>query len=73
MRQAVWLVFGLLLLALGAQGCIRLLINHDPGALRVLPGGYVVHLGGYLAMALIGLRCARHNRVQPDPKNDPYR
>ena len=73
MRQAVWLVFGLLLAALGAQGAIRLMINHDPGALRLLPGGYPVHLGVYIAVALIGLRCARHNRVQPDPRNDPYR
>jgi hypothetical protein len=73
MRQAVWLVFGLILLAWAAQGAIRLMINHNPGALRYLPGGYAVQLGAYVVLALVGLRCARHNRVQPNPENDPHR
>lgn len=73
MRQAVWLVFGLILVGYGAVGAIRLMINHDPGALRLLPGGYVVQLGGYIVLALVGLRLARHNRVRADPRQDPYR
>ncbi|GAA2706073.1 MULTISPECIES: hypothetical protein [Actinoplanes] len=71
MRQAVWLVFGLILLALGAQGVIRLVVNQDAGALRWLPGGYFVQLGAYVAAALIGLRVAKHNRVRPDPHKHP--
>ncbi|BCJ47834.1 hypothetical protein GCM10010168_21930 [Actinoplanes ianthinogenes] len=70
MRQAVWLVLGLILLAVGAQGAIRLLINKDPGVMRFLPGGYLIQVAAYVAVALIGLRLARLNRVQPDPKND---
>ncbi|GAA4607840.1 hypothetical protein BJY16_006541 [Actinoplanes octamycinicus] len=73
MRQAVWLVVGLILMAMGAQGAIRLLINKDPGILRFLPGGYLVQVAGYVAVALIGLRLARLNRVQPDPRHDRYR
>ncbi|WIN00350.1 hypothetical protein ACTOB_004050 [Actinoplanes oblitus] len=73
MRQAVWLVLGLILLAVGGQGAIRLLINKDPGALHYLPGGYLVQLAVWVAVALIGLRLARQNRVQPDPRRDRHR
>jgi hypothetical protein len=73
MRQAVWLVLGLILCALGATGGIRLLVNKDPGALRHLPGGYPVQLGVYVVVAIIGLRMAQYNRVQPDPRQDRHR
>jgi hypothetical protein len=70
MRQMALVVLGLLLLAIGAQGVIVLVISHDPGALRHLPGGFVVQLVVYGAIALFGLAMARRNRVDPDPEND---
>jgi hypothetical protein len=73
MRQIMLLVLGLALLATGAQGFIRLLINHNPGALRVLPGGFAVQLVVYLLIFLFGLSMARRNRVHPDPEHDRHR
>ncbi|WP_436535347.1 hypothetical protein [Actinoplanes sp. HUAS TT8] len=70
MRQAVWLVVGLMLVALGAQGAIVLLINHNPSVLRWVPGGYFVQLAAYAVMIVLGLRLARHNRVRPDVDRD---
>lgn len=70
MRQAVWLVFGLILLGLGAQGIIQMLIGHNPGVMRFLPGGYAVQLGAYAVITVAGLRLARHHRVRPDLEND---
>jgi hypothetical protein len=70
MRQIMFLVLGLTVLALGAQGAIRLLIGHDPGALRHLPGGFAVQLAAYLIIFVFGLQMARRNRVHPDPEHD---
>lgn len=66
MRQAVWLVVGLILAGLGATGAIRLVINKDPGAMRLLPGGFIVQLAAWIVVVVVGLRLARHNRVRPD-------
>jgi hypothetical protein len=69
-RQIALLILGLILLAIGAQGVIRLLIGHNPGALRHLPGGFLVQLVVWGAIALFGLTTARRNRVNPDPEHD---
>ncbi|HEY0530435.1 MAG TPA: hypothetical protein VGD29_02415 [Actinoplanes sp.] len=73
MRQIALLILGLMVLAIGAQGAIRLLIGHDPGALRHLPGGFLVQIVVYVAVALFGLSIARRNRVHPDPEHDGHR
>jgi hypothetical protein len=73
MRQVMLLVLGLALCATGAQGFIRLLINHNPGALRGLPGGFAVQLVVYLAIFLFGLTMTRRNRVHADPEHDRRR
>jgi hypothetical protein len=70
MRQIALLILGLILLAVGAQGVIRLVISHDPGALRHLPGGFPAQLVVYGAIALFGLSMTRRNRVNPDPERD---
>jgi hypothetical protein len=67
MRQILVVVLGLLLLATGAQGVIRLVIEHEPGALRFLPGGFMVQLVAWAAIAWFGLTMARRNRINPDP------
>ncbi|MEV6844870.1 hypothetical protein [Actinoplanes sp. NPDC051411] len=69
-RQIALLILGLMLLAIGAQGVIRLVISQDPGALRHLPGGFLVQLVVYGAIALFGLSTVRRNRVNPDPEHD---
>jgi hypothetical protein len=73
MRQLMLLLLGLALAATGAEGFIRLLINHNPGALRLLPGGFAVQLAGYVLIFLFGLRMARRNRVHPDPEHHRHR
>ena len=69
-RQVTWLCLGLVLLALGAQGVIRLVVSHDPGALRHLPGGFVVRLAVYAVVCLLGFRLVRRHRISPDPERD---
>jgi ABC-type Na+ efflux pump permease subunit len=72
MRRLALVVLGLLLLAVGAQGVIRLVIGHEPGALRHLPGGFLVQLVVWGAIALFGLTMARRNRIHADPEHqDP--
>jgi ABC-type Na+ efflux pump permease subunit len=73
MRQVALLILGLALAATGAQGFIRLVIGHDPGALRWLPGGFLIQLVVYLVVFLLGLSMARRNRVHPDPEHDRRR
>jgi ABC-type Na+ efflux pump permease subunit len=70
MRQIALVILGLMLLAIGAQGVILLVISHNPGALRHLPGGFLVQLVVYGAIALFGYSMARRNRVNPDPEHD---
>ena len=73
MRQVALLILGLALAATGAQGFIRLIIGHDPGALRFLPGGFVSQLVAYLFIFLFGLTMTRRNRVRPDPERERHR
>jgi len=73
MRQVALLILGLILAATGAQGFIRLVIGHNPGALRYLPGGFVTQLAAYVAIFLFGLTMTRRNRVNPDPDRDRHR
>jgi hypothetical protein len=70
MRQMALVVLGLLMLAVGAQGVIRLVIGHEPGALRHLPGGFPAQLVVWGAIALFGLSMARRNRIHADPEHD---
>jgi xanthine/uracil permease len=70
MRQIPLLILGLVLMATGAQGVIKLVISHDPGVLRHVPGGFGVQLVLYGAIALVGFRMVRRHRVHPDPEND---
>ncbi len=70
MRQVALLILGLTLAATGAQGFIRLVIGHNPGGLRFLPGGFAIQLVAYLGIFLFGLTMTRRNRVNPDPDRD---
>jgi ABC-type Na+ efflux pump permease subunit len=73
MRQGGLIVLGLVLCATGAQGFIRLIFSHNPGALRLVPGGFAVHLVVYLAIFVFGLTMARRNKVNADPDHDRHR
>jgi hypothetical protein len=73
MQQVGRLILGLVLAATGAQGFIQLIIGHNAGALRWLPGGFVAHLAGYALIFVSGLTMARRNRVRPDPEHDHRR
>jgi hypothetical protein len=49
------LVVGMLLLVLGAQGGIRLLVDHgDAGLLAWMPGGFAAWLTCYATAAIAG-------------------
>lgn len=53
------LVVGMLLLVLGAQGGIRLMVDHnDAGLLGWLPGGFAVRLACYAVMTVFGVLLA---------------
>lgn len=55
MKHVIVLVIGMLLLALGAQGAIRLLADHDnAGLLGWLPGGFAVRLTCYATAVVAG-------------------
>ncbi|MGV9775045.1 hypothetical protein [Streptosporangium sp. NPDC003464] len=55
MKHVLVLITGMLLLALGAQGAIRLLADHDnAGLLAWLPGGFAVWLACYAVAAVAG-------------------
>jgi len=59
MKHVTGLVAGMVLLVLGAQGAIRLLVDHDnAGLLGWLPGGFAGRLSGYLVMTVAGLLLA---------------
>ncbi|MGZ0147393.1 hypothetical protein ACXJJ3_09995 [Kribbella sp. WER1] len=50
------LVVGMVVLAIGGQGAIRLLIDHDNrGLMNWLPGGFTGALVADLALVVIGL------------------
>lgn len=60
MGNVLTLVGGMVLLVLGAQGAIRLLVDHDnAGLLSWMPGGFAARLLGYLLIAVIGVALAR--------------
>lgn len=53
--NVVWLIVGVALLAFGAQGAIRLLVDHsNSGLLDWVPGGFAAQLACYLAAAIGG-------------------
>ncbi|ONI89106.1 hypothetical protein ALI22I_16465 [Saccharothrix sp. ALI-22-I] len=55
MKNTAGLIAGMVLLALGAQGGIRLLVDHDnAGLLGWLPGGFAARLSCYAVIALAG-------------------
>jgi hypothetical protein len=63
-----WLVLGMVLLAVGGQGTIRLLVDHDDaGLLSGLPGGFAVRLVGYLVVVAVGLLLAARSSTAAGP------
>lgn len=55
MRHVIALVGGMVLLVLGAQGGIRLLVDHhNAGLLSWLPGGFTAQLLCYVVIAVAG-------------------
>ncbi|MEU4426186.1 hypothetical protein AB0F81_36665 [Actinoplanes sp. NPDC024001] len=68
MGHVAALVIGLILLVVGAQGAIRLLVDHDNGGiLRWVPGGFAVQLTCFVVMAVGGLFLAAWaKRRSPD-------
>ncbi len=67
MRNVVVLVGGMVLLVLGAQGGIRLLVDHDnAGLLSWLPGGFVAQLVCYVVIAAVGVALAGWGKQQSD-------
>ncbi|MEV6873403.1 hypothetical protein [Amycolatopsis sp. NPDC051128] len=49
-------ILGMVVLALGGQGVVRLLIDHDrAGLLSWLPGGFAAWLTGHCVIALVGV------------------
>jgi hypothetical protein len=61
------LVIGMVLLVVGAQGAIRLLLDHeDAGLLGWLSSGFAARLSCYAAIAVAGLLLAgRGSRRKP--------
>lgn len=54
-KYVAWQILGMVLLALGAQGAIRLLIDHShAGLLSWLPGGFAVWLSCYVVVTVVG-------------------
>jgi hypothetical protein len=59
MKHTIGLVAGMVLLALGAQGAIRLLADHDnAGLLRWMPGGFGAWLSCYVVATAAGIGLA---------------
>ncbi|GGP44033.1 hypothetical protein [Saccharothrix coeruleofusca] len=59
MKSTAVLVLGMVLLALGAQGAIRLLVDHaNAGLLGWVPGGFAVQLSCYLVVTAAGVALA---------------
>ncbi|GIE28450.1 hypothetical protein Ait01nite_014950 [Actinoplanes italicus] len=60
------LILGMILLAVGAQGAIRQLVDHDnAGLFSWLPGGLAVELTGHIVLALAGLLLAGRGSRRP--------
>jgi len=59
MKHIAGLIAGMVLLVLGAQGGIRLLVDHDnAGLLGWLPGGFATQLSCYAVITLAGVLLA---------------
>lgn len=60
--RTIFLVVGMVLLAVSVQGAVRLLLDHqNAGLLGWLPGGFVVQLLVYLLVAGAGIVLAAKN------------
>jgi hypothetical protein len=58
-KHQTGLIIGMVLLALGAQGAIRLMADHDnAGLLRWMPGGFGVWLSCYVVATVLGVGLA---------------
>ena len=58
-KHLTGLVIGMVLMVLGAQGAIRLLVDHgNAGLLRWMPGGFWVRLVCYLVATIAGASLA---------------
>lgn len=67
MRNAIATVIGVALLVLGAQGGIRLVVDHrNAGILTWLPGGFATQLICYVVIALAGVALARWGSVRSE-------
>jgi len=70
MRTAL-LVAGLVLLVVGAQGLIRLLVDHEnAGILGWLPGGFTAQLIGYVLATAVGIWLAARNTPSRAKSNE---
>jgi hypothetical protein len=57
--KTAMLVLGMILLAVGAQGAIRQLVDHyNAGLFSWVPGGFGAQLAGHLVLAVAGLLLA---------------
>ncbi|GLY69117.1 hypothetical protein [Amycolatopsis taiwanensis] len=64
----VWLVLGMILLAFGVQGVIRLVLDHGwTGVLGWLPGGFAGQLIGHIVLTGAGAALAEWSRRLPEP------
>jgi hypothetical protein len=67
MRHVIALVAGVVLLALGAQGGIRLVVDHDnAGLLSWLPGGFAARLLCYVLITVVGVALANWGKRRPE-------
>ncbi|GAA4202267.1 hypothetical protein [Actinocatenispora rupis] len=65
MKRITGLIAGMVLLALGVQGGIRLLADHaNAGLLGWLPGGFPVRLACYAVVAAVGVLLAGWGSVR---------
>lgn len=68
----VWLVLGMILLAFGVQGVIRLVLDHGwTGVLGWLPGGFGGQLTGHLVLTVVGSALAGWSRRFPERTKRP--
>lgn len=67
MRNVITQVTGIALLVLGAQGGIRLVIDHaNTGLLGWLPGGFAAQLVCYVVIATLGVALTSWGKRQSD-------
>ncbi|MBY8864018.1 hypothetical protein K7711_46675 [Nocardia sp. CA2R105] len=67
MRNVIMLVVGMVVLVLGAQGGIRLVVDHgNTGLLGWLPGGFAARLVCYVVIAAVGVALASWGKRRSD-------